>query len=37
VHKCLTVYQQRAKYKSRTARFMERFGIDAFKEAVLTK
>lgn len=36
VQKCLTVYQQKAKYKSRTARFMERFGIDAFKKAVLT-
>ena len=35
VQKCLTVYQKNAKYKSRTARFMERFGIDAFKEAVL--
>jgi NAD(P)H-nitrite reductase large subunit len=34
--KCLTVYQQNAKYKSRTARFMERFGIDALKQAVLT-
>lgn len=37
VQKCLTVYQQNAKTKSRTARFMERFGIDALKEAVLTK
>ncbi len=35
VRKCLTVYQQQAKYKSRTARFMERFGIDALKAAVL--
>ncbi len=35
--KCLTVYQQNAKTKSRTARFMERFGIDALKEAVLAK
>lgn len=35
VQKCLIVYQQQAKYKSRTARFMERFGIDALKEAVL--
>jgi NAD(P)H-nitrite reductase large subunit len=34
--KCLKVYQQVAKYKSRTARFMERFGIDALKQAVLT-
>lgn len=36
VQKCLTVYQQNAKTKSRTARFMERFGIDALKQAVLT-
>jgi NAD(P)H-nitrite reductase large subunit len=36
VQKCLTVYQQNAKSKSRTARFMERFGIDALKKAVLT-
>jgi NAD(P)H-nitrite reductase large subunit len=35
VQKCLAVYQQNAKYKSRTARFMERFGIEAFKQAVL--
>ena len=35
--KCLTVYQQNANTKSRTARFMERFGIDALKEAVLAK
>ena len=35
--KCLAVYQQNAKTKSRTARFMERFGIDALKEAVLAK
>jgi NAD(P)H-nitrite reductase large subunit len=37
VQKCLAVYQQNAKTKSRTARFMERFGIDALKEAVLAK
>lgn len=37
VQKCLTVYQQNAKTKSRTARFMERFGIDALKKAVLTE
>jgi NAD(P)H-nitrite reductase large subunit len=37
VQKCLTVYQQNAKTKSRSARFMERFGIDAFKEAVLSE
>jgi len=36
VQKCLTVYLQNAKTKSRTARFMERFGIDALKEAVLS-
>jgi len=33
--KCLTFYQQNAKYKSRTARFMERVGIEALKKAVL--
>jgi NAD(P)H-nitrite reductase large subunit len=37
VRKCLTVYQQNSKFKSRTARFMERFGIDALKKAVLTE
>ncbi len=37
MQKCLAVYQQNAKYKSRTARFMERFGIDALKKAVLTE
>ncbi|MFH2123736.1 MAG: nitrite reductase [Pseudomonadota bacterium] len=37
VKKCLTVYQEKAKYKSRSARFMERFGIEAFKEAVLSE
>lgn len=37
VQKCLTVYQQNAKTKSRTARFMERFGIEALKQAVLTE
>jgi NAD(P)H-nitrite reductase large subunit len=37
VEKCLKAYQQNAKYKSRSARFMERFGIDAFKEAVLSE
>jgi NAD(P)H-nitrite reductase large subunit len=36
VKKCLTVYQQNAKTKSRTARFMERFGIEALHEAVLS-
>ena len=33
--KCLTVYQEEANPRSRTARFMERFGIDAFKKRVL--
>ncbi len=33
--KCLTVYQQEANPHSRSARFMERFGIDAFKKRVL--
>jgi NAD(P)H-nitrite reductase large subunit len=37
VRKCLTFYQQNAKYKSRTARFMERIGIDALKKAVLNE
>ncbi|MDO9040814.1 MAG: nitrite reductase [Desulfocapsaceae bacterium] len=36
LQKCLAVYQQNAKNKSRTARFMERFGIDALKQAVLS-
>lgn len=34
VRKCLTVYQEESKPPSRTARFMERFGIDALKERV---
>ncbi len=33
--RCLTVYQEEANPHSRSARFMERFGIDAFKEKVL--
>ena len=37
LQKCLAVYQQNAKTKSRTARFMERFGIDALKQAVLSE
>ena len=37
VERCLRVYQQNAKTKTRTARFMERFGIDALKEAVGTE
>ncbi len=32
--KCLTVYQEEANPHSRTARFMERFGIEAFKKKV---
>jgi NAD(P)H-nitrite reductase large subunit len=35
VRKCLRFYQENAKFKSRTARFMERVGIDALKKAVL--
>ncbi len=35
--KCLTVYQEEANPHSRTARFMERFGIEAFKKKVLEK
>jgi len=35
VRKCLTYYQENAKFKSRTARFMERVGIDALKKGVL--
>jgi NAD(P)H-nitrite reductase large subunit len=37
VQKCLSFYQQNTKFKSRTARFIERFGIDTFKQAVLTE
>lgn len=37
LQKCLAVYQQNAKFKSRTARFMERFGVDALKRAVLSE
>ena len=33
--KCLRVYQEEANPLLRTARFMERFGIEAFKEKVL--
>lgn len=33
--KCLTVYQEEANPHSRSARFMERFGIEAFKKRVL--
>lgn len=35
VTKTLNYYLKTAKFKSRSARFMERFGIDALKEAVL--
>ncbi|MBU1138550.1 MAG: hypothetical protein KKD01_18895 [Proteobacteria bacterium] len=35
VKKCLNVYQEDSKPRSRTARFMEHFGIDALKERVL--
>ncbi len=35
VTKTLHYYLRTAKFKSRSARFMERFGIDALKEAVL--
>lgn len=35
--KCLTVYQEEANPHSRSARFMERFGIEAFKKRVLEK
>lgn len=35
VKKCLTIYQKEAKPTSRSARFMERFGIEEFKKLVL--
>ena len=35
VKKCLTVYQEEANSHSRTARFMERFGIEALKKRVI--
>ncbi len=34
VKKCLNVYQENSKPRTRTARFMERFGIDSLKEKV---
>ncbi len=37
VKKCLTVYQEEAQPHSHTARFMERFGIEALQERVLNK
>lgn len=35
VKKCLSVYQENSKPPSRTARFMERFGVDALKAKFL--
>ncbi len=35
--RCLTVYQEEANPHSRSARLMERFGIEAFKKRVLEK
>lgn len=35
VEKCLRFYLENAKFKSRSARFMERVGIDTLKQAVL--
>jgi NAD(P)H-nitrite reductase large subunit len=35
--KCLRVYQEEANPHSRTARFMERFGVEALKNKVLKK
>ncbi len=35
VEKCLNFYIRNAKYKTRSARFMERFGIDALKKGLL--
>ena len=35
--KCLTVYQEKAKYNTRTARFMERFGLEYLKESISQK
>ncbi len=35
VKKCLFHYQENAKYNTRTARFMERFGVEQLREAVL--
>ena len=33
--KCLIFYQKTAKYNTRTARFMERFGVEALRKALL--
>ncbi len=35
VEKCLNFYIENAKYKTRSARFMERFGIEELKKGVL--
>lgn len=35
VKKCLIYYQKNAKYNTRTARFMERFGVEQLRDAVL--
>ncbi len=35
IKRCLDVYQEKARPTSRTARFMERFGIEALQERVL--
>ena len=35
VTKTLNYYRSEAKFKSRSARFMERFGVEALKKAVL--
>ncbi len=35
VQKCLEYYAANGKKKERTARFMDRIGVDPFKEAVL--
>ncbi|GAB4337666.1 MAG: NAD(P)/FAD-dependent oxidoreductase [Desulfobulbaceae bacterium] len=35
--KCLTFYRENARFKTRSARFMERFGIDALKEGLFGK
>ena len=34
INKCLSVYQQEAKPTARSARFMERFGVEKFKQQV---
>ncbi|MEA3469410.1 MAG: nitrite reductase [Thermodesulfobacteriota bacterium] len=37
IKKCITVYQEEARPKLRTARFMEKFGIEALKKRALEK